>query len=209
MVRKTEYNTLAYLSSLASIIFDINPISLAKLFDAKDFVFLCFVEESRSKFYLLNISYINILLPVSCHYLRKQFKYNLINQTWPHLTTNLTYRTVKSLEKSCMFILFLHVEMAILSLLWSFFLIPVFTKISDVVTFWYSWCEMIYHSFYLDLFLPAFPLANLPFACLTQRLRSHVCWNSTFFLILKNLFLYLKESMRERESMQGQREGQS
>lgn len=180
MVRKTEYNTLAYLSSLASIIFDVNPISLAKLFDAKDFVFLCFVEESRSKFCLLNISYINILLPVSCHYLRKQFKYNLINQTWPHLTTNLSYRTVKSMEKSCMFILFLHVEMAILSLLWSFFLIPVFTKVSEC-------CYILIFlmqddiPFYLDLFLPAFPLVNLPFACLTQRLRSHFCWNSTFF----------------------------
>ena len=49
MVRKTEYNTLAYLSSLASIIFDVNPISLAKLLDAKDFVSLHLVEESRSR----------------------------------------------------------------------------------------------------------------------------------------------------------------
>lgn len=80
MVRKIEYNTVAYLSSLASIIFDVNPISLTKLSDAKEFVFLCLVEEFRSKFCLLDISYINIPTYLCCHYLRWQFQYNLIYQ---------------------------------------------------------------------------------------------------------------------------------
>lgn len=84
---------------LASIIFDVNPISLAKLFDVKEFVFLCLVEELRSKSCLLDTCYINIPAHLSCHYLRRQFQYNLTNITWPHLTTNLTYMPVKLIEE--------------------------------------------------------------------------------------------------------------